>query len=493
MERALSGLRRHEQRAAVRASVLTLVAVTHSQAEADLVRGIIHDLGVRHPSRTLVVVLEKGDPGLPAGNGGTGVDAALWVHALEHDGRAVCFEEVRLLVRGPARFHLDSIVGPFALPDVPLVVWLPASLPAPGDPLLDVADRLVVDSRAADEGGADVLARAAVLARRLPVTDLSWIRLAPWRSLLAGLFEGSVNRPFLDGIDRVQVAGNAGPRQLLGGWLLRRLALTPARVELTPAAHVSVCIDATDNHGRRGSFCVARAGAERPDHGHGRDRGRAPPRTAPPDAAAVAGARPRRRPHQRRPRRALRGGPGRGPRAAGCGMTGAEPERGHLNGELIVVDDVASEFAERVVEAFHTRPGESFALTVSGGGTARRCYEKLAADGADQIDWWQVDVYWGDERCVPPDHPDSNERLVREALLERVGAANAVYPMRCDEGPDAYQQRVATAGRFDVVHLGLGPDGHTASLFPDSPAIDADPGRLVAMNTTPTAATPTRG
>ncbi len=258
----------------MRASVLTLVAVTHSQAEADLVRGIIHDLGVRHPSRTLVVVLEKDEPDgdgderagqTDAGpaDGDTGVDAALWVHALEHDGRALCFEEVRLLVRGPARYHLDSIVGPFALPDVPLVVWLPASLPSPGDPLLDVADRLVVDSRAADESGGDVLARAATLARRLPVTDLSWIRMAPWRSLLAGLFEGSVNRPFLDGVDRVEVAGNRGPRQLLGGWLLRRLGLTPARVELRPAGHVSVCIEATDPQGRRGRFCVTRAGAER--------------------------------------------------------------------------------------------------------------------------------------------------------------------------------------------------------------------------------------
>jgi glucose-6-phosphate dehydrogenase assembly protein OpcA len=260
VERALSGLRRHEQRAAVRASVLTLVAVTNSQAEADLVRGIIHDLGVRHPSRTLVVVLEKGDG---AEVDGTGVDAALWVHALEQDGRAVCFEEVRLQVRGPARYHLDSIVGPFALPDVPLVVWLPASLPSPGDPLLDVADRLVVDSRAADEGGSDVLARAAVLVRRLPVTDLSWIRMAPWRSLLAGLFEGSVNRPFLDGVDRVEVSGNRGPRQLLGGWLLRRLALAPSRVELKPAAHVSVRIEATDPQGRRATFTVMRAGADR--------------------------------------------------------------------------------------------------------------------------------------------------------------------------------------------------------------------------------------
>lgn len=156
-----------------------------------------------------------------------------------------------------------------------------------------------------------------------------------------------------------------------------------------------------------------------------------------------------------------------------------------MNGELIVVDDVPAEFAERITEAFHRRPDEMFSIAQSGGETARRCYERLAADAADQIDWWQVDVYWSDERCVPPDHPDSNERLGREALLERVGAANAVYPMRCEEGPDPYQQRLAQLGRFDVVHLGLGKDGHTASLFPNSPALDADPGRLVVMNHDP--------
>jgi len=157
-----------------------------------------------------------------------------------------------------------------------------------------------------------------------------------------------------------------------------------------------------------------------------------------------------------------------------------------VNGEVITVDDVPGEFSERVVEAFLNRPGDGFSLVLSGGGTARRCYERLAEDGADQIDWWQVDVFWGDERCVPPGDPDSNERLGREALLERVGAANAVYPMRCDDGPDAYQQRVAQAGRLDLLHLGLGPDGHTASLFPGSSALDADPGRLVVMNEDPT-------
>jgi 6-phosphogluconolactonase len=163
-----------------------------------------------------------------------------------------------------------------------------------------------------------------------------------------------------------------------------------------------------------------------------------------------------------------------------------------LNGEVIVVDDVAPEFAERVVEAFHSRPDDGFSLVLSGGPTARRCYERLAADAGDQIDWWQVDVYWGDERCVPPDDVDSNERLVREALLERVGAANAVYPMRCEEGADPYQQRIAQAGRLDLVHLGLGPDGHTASLFPGSEALTVDPGRLVALNEDPTGRNPHR-
>ena len=89
-----------------------------------------------------------------------------------------------------------------------------------------------------------------------------------------------------------------------------------------------------------------------------------------------------------------------------------------MNGEVITVDDVPGEFAERVVEAFLHRPGDGFSLVLSGGDTARRCYERLDADGGDQIDWWQVDVYWGDERCVPPGDADSNERLGREALLE---------------------------------------------------------------------------
>jgi 6-phosphogluconolactonase len=157
-----------------------------------------------------------------------------------------------------------------------------------------------------------------------------------------------------------------------------------------------------------------------------------------------------------------------------------------VNGELIVVDDLPGAFSARIMAAYASRPDEMFGLALSGGNTARACYERLAADSADVVDWLSVNVYWGDERCVPPNHVDSNQRLVRQALLERVGTANAVYPMSCEEGPDAYQLRLGEIGKLDVIHLGLGLDGHTASLFPESPALKADPGQLVARNEDPT-------
>ena len=156
-----------------------------------------------------------------------------------------------------------------------------------------------------------------------------------------------------------------------------------------------------------------------------------------------------------------------------------------VNGELFVVDDLPGEFAARVIAAYEARPNELFSFALSGGSTARSCYERLATDSGDAIDWLSVNIYWGDERCVPADHPDSNQLLGRQALLERVGAANAVYPMTCDEGPDSYQLRLGEIGKLDVIHLGMGPDGHTASLFPNSNALDADPGQLVALNEDP--------
>jgi 6-phosphogluconolactonase len=153
-----------------------------------------------------------------------------------------------------------------------------------------------------------------------------------------------------------------------------------------------------------------------------------------------------------------------------------------MNGEVRLVEDVAGAFVEEVVSAFQARANETFAFALCGGTTGRLCYEALSNTAAQRIDWLDVDFYWGDERCVPPDDPDSNQRLARETLLERVGAANAVYPMRCEEGPEAYQIRLAEVGHIDLLHLGMGPDGHVASLFPDSAALDSGPGVLVSFN-----------
>ncbi len=162
-----------------------------------------------------------------------------------------------------------------------------------------------------------------------------------------------------------------------------------------------------------------------------------------------------------------------------------------MNGEVRVVDDVAAAFCEVVAEAWHGRPGPGFSIALSGGATARRCYEALAVDASCPVDWMQTEVYWGDERCVPHDDPASNYRVAREALLEGVGGVHALFPMRCDEGgADEYHLLLSTVGAIDLVHLGLGADGHTASLFPGSPAIDADPGRFVVPNHDPTGRNP---
>jgi len=154
-------------------------------------------------------------------------------------------------------------------------------------------------------------------------------------------------------------------------------------------------------------------------------------------------------------------------------------------GTVDVVSDVAAAFAATVVTSYAARPGPRFTLVLSGGPTARRCYERLAQVGSGRVDWSLVDIYMGDERCVAPDDPDANQRLVRESLIERVGAVGSFHPMSCDEGPEAYERLVGPLATLDVVHLGLGPDGHTASLFPRSSALDAPPGRLVVGSTDP--------
>ena len=164
-----------------------------------------------------------------------------------------------------------------------------------------------------------------------------------------------------------------------------------------------------------------------------------------------------------------------------------------MNGEVRLVGSVPDAFTSLVAEELGRPSTGGYSLFLSGGGTAEDCYADLAR--AEGVDWSGVDVYLGDERCVAPDDPDSNHRMIRETLLARIGPVRSDHPMYRSGAPAAaaaaYQREVEALDTVDVVHLGLGPDGHTASLFPDSAALAlTEPGTLVSANRDPNANNP---
>ncbi len=137
----------------------------------------------------------------------------------------------------------------------------------------------------------------------------------------------------------------------------------------------------------------------------------------------------------------------------------------------------ADMFAEGATRSI--REKGRFAVALAGGSTPKALYELLAGEYRDALDWSRVHVFFGDERCVPPDHEDSNYRMAQEALLSRV-PVGSVHRMPGELSPPyaavLYEEELATflgdGPDFDLVLLGIGEDGHTASLFPSTPALD---------------------
>ena len=149
-------------------------------------------------------------------------------------------------------------------------------------------------------------------------------------------------------------------------------------------------------------------------------------------------------------------------------------------------EQLALAAAERFVEYASELRGatERFSVALAGGNTPRRVYELLATEPfKNEVAWSKTHLFFGDERCVSPEHPDSNYAMVNEALISKVPIpANNVHRIigegNANENALAYEDELRTFfdglawPRFDLVLLGMGEDGHTASLFPNSAALE---------------------
>jgi 6-phosphogluconolactonase len=162
----------------------------------------------------------------------------------------------------------------------------------------------------------------------------------------------------------------------------------------------------------------------------------------------------------------------------------------------LLVYETPEELAEAAARHFVARAEEAidergrFAVALAGGSTPERTYRMLAQDYVDRLDWSKVHVFFGDERTVSPEDEDSNFRMVRETLLSHI-RVGSVHRMRCELTPTEaaadYERQLrgyfGTDGvpAFDLIQLGLGEDGHTASLFPETSALDVTD-RWVVVN-----------
>src|SRR5437899_9310430 len=163
-----------------------------------------------------------------------------------------------------------------------------------------------------------------------------------------------------------------------------------------------------------------------------------------------------------------------------------------MRADLEVLPSAAA-LAEAAARRFVAAAGDAidshgqFVVALSGGSTPRDTYRRLGTDAlVSRVMWSRVQVLWGDERCVPPDHAESNYRMARETLLDRVPipAAN-VHRVHGEDDPataaGVYEAtlrallRTPAGARIDLVLLGLGEDGHTGSLFPCSAAAHEQP------------------
>ncbi|MGH2448669.1 MAG: glucose-6-phosphate dehydrogenase assembly protein OpcA [Chloroflexota bacterium] len=219
---------------AVRTHISNLVVYARDRAEADRTKQTLERLAERHPSRTIIIVAERGHPG-------TRVDAAVTAdcRAFTPQGAPLCHEEVIVEARGRAADHPASVVTPLLLPELPTYLWWPGQPPFGHrlfHRLLAVTDQLVIDSAEFQSPGDGLANIARIVSGRVGVNDFQWARLTPWREIVAQFFDGNAWLPYLFGVRSVRLefgsgSDEAGPQTasslLFLGWIASELGWEP--------------------------------------------------------------------------------------------------------------------------------------------------------------------------------------------------------------------------------------------------------------------------
>lgn len=470
-----------------RLTTTNLVVVCTGPDQARGLGPLLRELCAEFPCRCLVAILDpQAEP----------QDMQGWASLTCHPYRRqhMCCEQVILYCPGGQGESIPSLVSATLLPEVPTLSWWRGDPPLGSqflEQLLELSDRVVFDS--ADFPVSRLEAVQALVTDRYhqeqAFSDLSWGRLEGWREEIASLFDPPEATECLPALERVEIRFVPGadplPPQplLLAGWLASRLGWRRSHLKWA-------------GEDFRARFAGGGGQVElslRPAwvEGHSGQPLGFLARTREGREFRVDVVRPRRRGGRDAWRNDLEPETARWLEQMGRELStlsrdvvyqealesALEMDSFPPGPRLEVVEDLA-EAAADLLEARSRASEGPFRVALAGGSTPRRLYSLLA--GRD-LPWERMRFFLGDEREVPADHPDSNYRMVRETLLEGSPLRpEQIFRWETERGPEQAARAYAQAleGEFsgafpslDLVLLGLGEDGHTASLFPGTPAL----------------------